>query len=581
MSLAKLLNNATQVSELKKIYFTLAIIVSLLLTLTFYLNYEALKNQKIKISLKYRESLNSAIELSFDSYTEMFETISTRITNSDLESKKISALLKQFYPSNENSSKIPFLDLTWHDEKSNISLNRYGQVEGALQLSKELKSALNHGTRRIFLTTIHDQLSLSGHKQLYIVMNIANSPPGDSSYLTALLNFDNWIAAQSESLKRDGIMIALTDNQNQILISSNYAVEKTQDTHSSQLDYYQFIKKIDLLPHSSYYLLIGYNKKQLWEELKARIAPQLVISVVICMVSSLLFFLFKKKLKNEQKQHFALEIEELKDANQQYLKEVDLIKSKLVQSESFLEVYKLSFNERDRLLCRINSVNAHVTKDIQDAATDLHSSKTSNSATRLTTSEEISILSQITNKSDFLAVLCVPCDNEETDIEEVAKIVANLYAKDIFKKSLSFCHEIKANVKTISFNSLLFTQILASLIYLAIDAAKPGGHIFLEASRKKSKNGDKLIILIKDDGYYFDDSNLFKKSDSSLDTCPLRLSINTIKSVLEKYNCYISTNLNQDGKTLELHFLCSNGTPQGINSRNYKGSNVIPLKKIQ
>jgi len=236
MRFARLFNKATHISELKKIYLSLALIVSLLLTLTFYLNYESLKNQKSIAAHKQGENLNLAIKRSFDTYKEMLKTISTRITTSDLDAKKISTLLKQFHPSNENSSKIPFLDLTWHDEKNNISINRYGQVEGTLKLSKELKSALKHGARRIFLTSIHNQLSLSGHKQLYLIMNISNSQAGDTGYITALPNFDSWIEAQSESLKRDGLILALTDNQNKILISSDAIAEENNDANSSQLD---------------------------------------------------------------------------------------------------------------------------------------------------------------------------------------------------------------------------------------------------------------------------------------------------------------------------------------------------------
>lgn len=64
MALAELFNKVTQLSALKKIYISLALIVSLLLSLTFYLNYEALKNQKIKVAHKQEESLNLAMVIS-------------------------------------------------------------------------------------------------------------------------------------------------------------------------------------------------------------------------------------------------------------------------------------------------------------------------------------------------------------------------------------------------------------------------------------------------------------------------------------------------------------------------------------
>ena len=589
MFLVELLNKATSISELKKIYLSLAIIVSLLFSLTFYLNYEVLKNQKIQSAYQQEKNLNSAVKLTFNIYQEMLETISTRITTSNLEAKKISALLKQFHPSNENSSKIPFLDLTWHDQKHNLSVNRYGQTEGLLKLPEELESALKHSSGRNLFTTINDKRSLSGHQQLYILMRVLNAKHEHEGYLTALLDFENWIKMQSEQLNTEGLVLALIDNQNKILIASDSVLEEAPDISSAD-EYYQFIERINLPSSSSYYLMLGYNTKLFWAELITILIPQFAILTVVSLVSFTLFFLFRKKLENEQRCHFISDIENLKITNEQYKDEIAslklefdkeeiLLKSKLKQSEGFLDAYKLSFKEKDNLLAEINSNISYSMKEIKELSNELHDYKSNKDGTRLTANEELSILSDIKAKIDSAAEFCVPNNDNAADIEEVAEVLANLYAKEIFKKNLNFSYEIKANTKTIRFNNLLFTQVMASLLYTSIDSAKPGGQIFIEASRKKSKEGDKLIILIKDDGFYLNEGELFDKSGPDSVTCSLRLSLNTVKTVLEKYNCYISTAYNKDGKTLELHFPCNAKAPKNTKANNFIGNNVIQFKK--
>jgi hypothetical protein len=198
MRFASLLNKATQVSQLKKVYFTLAMLALLLFTAIFFLNYHLLKARKINAIEQHTEVLRSMLKESLDTYKEILETISTRLIDPELDDKSISALLKQFYINDNNFNKIPFLDLTWHDEKRNIAINRYGKAEGTLKLPIELKSALKHGTKGLFLASLDDQLSLSGHKQLSILMNAANAHGDHSCYLTALLDIETWIKAQTK-----------------------------------------------------------------------------------------------------------------------------------------------------------------------------------------------------------------------------------------------------------------------------------------------------------------------------------------------------------------------------------------------
>ena len=85
--------------------------------------------------------------------------------------------------------------------------------------------------------------------------------------------------------------------------------------------------------------------------------------------------------------------------------------------------------------------------------------------------------------------------------------------------------------------------------------------------------------MIKDDGFYLNEGELFDKSGPDSVTCSLRLSLNTVKTVLEKYNCYISTAYNKEGKTLELRFPCNTEAPKNTKSNNFIGSNVIQFKK--
>jgi hypothetical protein len=436
------------------------------------------------------------------------------------------------------------------------------------------------------MEVVNDNLSLARNKELYLLMGVVNARQEYIGHLTILLNFEKWIHNLKQQFDKIGLVLAIIDAEKRILFSSDRDLQNNLiKKHKLPLshDRYFFTNMIPI-PHSSFSLAFGYDKRNFWFCFKEKVIPQLLILITTCLFSVILFWCFRKRVHNEVKEHFSDVIATFASENKNYKNNIqklaadfsdkeDLYKSKLKYSADFLEAHKVSAKEFDKLFSIINQNILLSLLEIKNLTRELVLFRKEESVFKLQQNEEIEIVTKIESKIEDLEGFCIKDQNNQANIEEAVKSIANAYSKEIFKKSLSFSYEVKANAKTINFNNLLFYQVLFSLLYISIDASRPGGTISLKVFKKTMHQVEMLVVLIKDHGFYLrEDNNDYQLAKSRENPFHFRLSFDNILNVLEKYNGSIKTIYTKDGKAIELSLPYDQIYEQDIKN------NVIPLR---
>lgn len=607
MFITNLYKRIFDLSVIKKAYLGI-ISIALLFSLTiFYLNFLNLKTQKRNQIEHEIHLIENRITETIDSYKEMMQVIGKKLSTDSInkDPQKISLLLKQFYLNNKNYeeseiARIEFLDLSWHNKKENISVNRYSLLDSKIDLPANLEDNLITFPGKIFIFTKQNNLSLTAHEQVYLVMGITNDKKEYIGNLSILLDIDSWISSLKQRFDRTNNVLAVTSDKGMILqstsvdlngISINNKLLLSHKNHSEfKVQNYLFANYI-AIPSSPLSIMIGYNKKQFVDDLIEIIKPQFLILFVSSLISALLFYIFRRKIKDEVQKNFSDDLtkvqtenitlqDELNKLTNQFAEEIDSYKSKLKFVKDSLEAHKISNLEANNLLFDINKSILDSLNETKELAGELIQSRNSDQLIKLTFKEEVSLLNEIYGKISYISNFCAIYNNEKVDVEEIIDSSIKLYTKEIFLKNIKLDSAIDENIGNIEFSNLLLKQIIVSLLYISFEAARSSGEIKFEAYTKKIKNKQMLVILIKDDGFYLNEVNkgslektLFKNKIS-----PLHLSLNNVKNILENHSCEMNVTYNNEGKILELIIPYEN---QSHKKETYdtKANNVIQFKK--
>ena len=539
--------------------------------------------------------ITNEMDKSSTSYKEMLDFISKRIIEKNLinDPNAISLLLKNVYLTTKGTNtKIGFSDISWHNAANNMAINRYGSIQPITTLPLDLENNLKTFPNTIHLYVIENSAKIPSVKELYFARGITNSKGAYIGKLVVLLDIEPWMNLLKERLDKIADVMAIIDNKQEIFFSTDRQLENLVISLPLKLKgeqvnlIYKDYKFLDYIKFSQspYAMLYGYNNKVFSQRVVKNITPALITLWMLTFLFLSVFSFFSKKLRLNIRGEFIQDIEILTDEYSKLIKEKativadfskesNIYKTTSEYDKNLLSFYKISYKEKEKLTLNINSNIANSLVEIREFVKVLIQAQTGVIDIPIVYDKQIEILTDIHNKLVYISDFCVVFKEEDIDVATVICDVIRIYAKDIFLNNLSINPKISSKIKTIKFNTLLFQQIIVSLLHVSIECSRPGGEIKIEAIKNKYN----LIITIKDDGFHVSED--YKGELETNKHSPLQLDLHTIKSVIETHNGNLEIKYTKEGKVSYLTLPLNPSTTKDKKSV-IGGGNVVLFKRL-
>ncbi len=560
-----------------KTIFSITLLLSFLLVSHIFIESSRLMNEENQSTINH---IKKNLEETLSIYSNIIGHINKNILDKNLTQKSndLSKLFKQFYlRGKEGKDRIGFIDMIFYDDINHRSISKFSINNNTKTIVPTLEHKLRKEPGKIFIVSNSNNTQKYAIHELYLVVGIANDSGKYIGSLSILLDTETWINYISKKNKNKNALLLLNEKHEIILVGANtyqgFRINEKINLEDNLLNFkYKNFKFSSIhIPTSSYLILVGYNYKNLYMSvIKDSFVPLLITWIIAFLVLSLILVLHVK-LRKEISSEYSNKINFFEEDIAKLIKELELYKTTNESYKDLIEAINLSDNAYKNLVHNINANIAHTLTEIREIVRLLVQSHDGIIDIPINDEKRAALLSSIHNKLTYLSEFCVSYEEEEIDVTSLLYLVLNIFKKNIFHINLNIKTNIASNLGTIHFHKLLLQQIIASILYLSFDTARPKGVISIDISKKK----DMLNIKIQDDGFYL--SKNFQDSTADIvhkKICPIQLDIAVIKKIIEFHGGNLQTENNKDGKTLIVNL------PFKKPAKNKKDDNIVFLKIV-
>lgn len=538
--------------------------------------YHKIKKETGNDSQKVFRKCVNGIEHAFINYKQVFNIIAKNVSQNtqNKNEKYLTDLIAYFSLSGsavENNKLLNLGSLYWVDENEEIgTVGRWGRVIEKPELDSEYLRHLHEDPWSLQISEAKN-FPIQEDSLIHLGMGVADPHGQFLGFVVLKLTFEDLLL--NLGIKANNIL------NYRILNANNNIVFSSKNFNADLKSVYPLSYKMG---NSPYTLIFGSKENEIFNRFKSTVMPVLAIIGLFYLLSIFLVWFYWKTIRETIKHDFEkiiFDLETQKRAMHEEFSQTLRLNQRLAK---YLNALDATHTETEAFLKCIHQRTLLNIKFIIETLKKISKVMMSEGESSSKIKTHIKFIIQINKDSSTYQIRNHESEKTAIDVHKIIDESLKIHAREIYLKEINLETHLKEDTPQISIDAICLKQILVSSIANCLSSVPKGGRLSIEMYCDRSSLPHFLNIVLKDDGFGVDESQLSSfPVKSELQGNFIHKDLKTIKALVKSVSGRLEVkNELYKGKVIHIIIPYSLKSPASQSLQlNTQNSNVYPLAK--